>query len=37
MKFLHLSDLHIGKTVNGFSMIEEQRHVLRQVILYMQT
>jgi exonuclease SbcD len=32
MKFLHLSDLHIGKSVNGFSMIGEQRHVLAQVI-----
>ncbi|GHS95310.1 nuclease SbcCD subunit D [Synergistales bacterium] len=37
MKFLHLSDLHIGKTVNGFSMIEEQRHVFRQVTRYIQT
>ena len=32
MKFLHLSDLHIGKSVNGFSMIEEQRHAFRQII-----
>ncbi|MCL1873879.1 MAG: exonuclease SbcCD subunit D [Clostridiales bacterium] len=32
MKFLHLSDLHIGKIVNGFSMIEEQKHVFLQVI-----
>ena len=31
MKFLHLSDLHIGKTVNGFSMIEEQKNAFRQV------
>ncbi|GHV28220.1 nuclease SbcCD subunit D [Synergistales bacterium] len=36
MKLLHLADLHIGKTVNGFSMIEEQRHVFRQVIGYIQ-
>lgn len=34
MKFLHLSDLHIGKTVNGFSMLEEQRHVFGQIIRY---
>jgi len=33
MKFLHLSDLHIGKTVNGFSMIEEQRSAFDQVML----
>jgi exonuclease SbcD len=34
MKFIHLSDLHIGKTVNGFSMLEEQRHVFGQIIGY---
>ena len=34
MKFLHLSDLHIGKSVNGFPMIEEQRHALWQVMGY---
>jgi len=32
MKFLHLSDLHIGKSVNGFSMLDEQRHAFRQMI-----
>ncbi|HBU11173.1 MAG TPA: exonuclease sbcCD subunit D [Clostridiales bacterium] len=37
MKFLHLSDLHIGKTVNGFSMLEEQRHVFAQIIGYIKT
>lgn len=31
MKIIHTSDLHIGKNVNGFSMIEEQRHVLGQI------
>ena len=36
MKFLHLSDLHIGKSVNGFSMLEEQRHVFRQIIEYIR-
>ena len=25
MKLFHLSDLHLGKRVNGFSMIGEQR------------
>ena len=25
MKLMHLSDLHLGKRVNGFSMLEEQR------------
>ena len=32
MKFFHLSDLHIGKHVNGFSMLPDQRHVLKQVL-----
>ena len=32
MKFLHLSDLHIGKKVNGISMLEEQRFVLESAI-----
>lgn len=31
MKFLHTSDLHIGKSVNGFSMIEDQKHILEQI------
>ena len=32
MKFLHLGDLHIGKKVNTFNMIEEQKYVLTQII-----
>lgn len=32
MRFLHLSDLHIGKRVNEFSMIEEQKYILRQIL-----
>lgn len=32
MKFLHISDLHIGKRVNEFSMIEDQRFILRQLL-----
>ena len=32
MKFLHISDLHIGKRVNEFSMLEDQRHVLKQIL-----
>ncbi|MCL2359672.1 exonuclease SbcCD subunit D [Candidatus Bathycorpusculum sp.] len=37
MKFLHLSDLHIGKSVHGFSMLEEQKHVFQQIIRYIQS
>lgn len=31
MKFVHLADLHIGKRVNEFSMIDDQRYILRQI------
>jgi exonuclease SbcD len=32
MKFLHLADLHLGKTVNGFSMIPDQKFVLSEAM-----
>lgn len=32
MKLLHLGDLHIGKTVNDFSMIKDQRYLLEQIL-----
>ena len=32
MKLFHISDLHIGKKVNGFSMIEDQRYILTEII-----
>ena len=32
MKFLHLSDLHIGKRVNGFSMLEDQEYILEKIL-----
>jgi len=31
MKFLHLADLHIGKVVNGFSMLPDQAEILGQI------
>jgi len=31
MKIMHLGDLHIGKKVNGYSMIENQRDILKQI------
>ena len=32
MKFIHLSDLHIGKKVNDHSMIDEQRYILDRIL-----
>ncbi len=32
MKLIHLSDLHIGKRVNEFSMIEDQIYILKQIL-----
>lgn len=32
MKVLHVSDLHIGKRVNGILMLDDQRYILRQIL-----
>ena len=32
MKLLHLADLHLGKRVNEFSLLADQRHVLEQAL-----
>lgn len=32
MKFIHLSDLHLGKRINEFSMIDDQKYILKQMI-----
>ena len=32
MKLVHLSDLHLGKRVNEFNMIEDQTFILRQIM-----
>ena len=32
MKFIHLSDLHLGKRVNEFSMIEDQAYILKKIL-----
>ncbi len=36
MKFMHLSDLHLGKRVNEFSMIEDQQYILNQILTMVQ-
>lgn len=33
MKLLHLADLHLGKRVNGFDLLPDQRYILQQVLL----
>ena len=37
MKFIHLSDLHLGKRVNEFSMLEEQDAILTQILEIIDT
>jgi len=32
MKFIHISDLHLGKRVNEFSMLEDQRDILKKIL-----
>ena len=32
MKLLHLSDLHIGKRVNEYSMLKDQKYILSQIL-----
>ena len=32
MKLMHLSDLHLGKRVNEFSMLEDQTYILNKII-----
>ncbi len=31
MKLVHLSDLHLGKIVSGFSMVADQQYILKQI------
>ena len=32
MKWIHLSDLHLGKRVNEFSMLEDQQYILAEIL-----
>lgn len=36
MKLMHLADLHLGKRVNGFSMLEDQEYILNQILDLME-
>ena len=32
MKFLHTSDWHVGRTLNGWSLLEEQEWAFQQIV-----
>lgn len=36
MRFLHISDLHLGKRVHEFSMLEDQDFILKEIIILAQ-
>lgn len=36
MKLIHIADLHIGKTVNGFSMLGDQAFILERILGYVR-
>lgn len=36
MKLFHISDLHFGKRVHGFSMLEEQKELVQQILQYVE-
>ena len=36
MKFIHTSDWHIGRSLCGVSLLEDQRHFLRQFMDYLE-
>lgn len=31
MKILHTADLHLGKTLNGYSLLEDQEYIIKQI------
>ena len=37
MRFLHLSDLHLGKRVCEFSMLDDQRYILGEILSLLDT
>lgn len=36
MKLIHLSDLHLGKRLNEFSLLEDQKYILAQILAIIQ-
>ena len=37
MRFLHLSDLHLGKRICEFSMLDDQRYILEEILSLLDT
>lgn len=37
MKLFHLSDLHLGKRLFEFSLLEDQRHILKEILVLAET
>lgn len=37
MKFIHLSDLHLGKRINEISMLDDQKYILSQILRIIDT
>lgn len=36
MRFAHLSDLHLGKYLNQYSLLEDQEYILKQILRIIQ-
>jgi len=32
MRIAHISDLHLGKTLHGFSLLDDQDFILKQIV-----
>lgn len=37
MKFIHISDLHIGRKLNEISLLDDQIHILNQILNHLDT
>ena len=33
LRFFHLSDLHIGRQLHGYSLYDEQKHILHEIVM----
>ena len=37
MKIFHISDIHLGKKLSGYSLIEDQKYILDQILENIKT